>query len=302
MPLILTLIAGANGPRLDDALLSRVTTNLIDAGLPPSKPNWLSEGEAVDLEVPGTERDVVQAHAGEAIEGRAIDIGVQVNTDRRKRLLIADMDSTIIQQECIDELADAMGLRDTVSAITERAMRGEIDFDDALRARAKMLAGLDADAMETVYQERIKLTSGAKTLVATMRKNGVLTALVSGGFTFFTGRVRARAGFDVDQANELLIDATGKLSGHVREPILGRAAKLKALNDLAAERGLPLAETMAVGDGANDLAMIEAAGLGVAFHAKPAVAAQADVQITHNDLTALLFLQGYRRDEFVTPA
>jgi phosphoserine phosphatase len=162
------------------------------------------------------------------------------------------------------------------------------------------LVGLDAKAMETVYRERITLTPGATTLVATMRGNGAMTALVSGGFTFFTQRIRERTGFDTDQANELLIDDSGQLSGLVASPILGRAAKLEALKDLAAERGLDLGETIAVGDGANDLAMIEAAGLGVAFHAKPAVAAKADVQVIHNDLTALLFLQGYRRDEFIT--
>ena len=200
----------------------------------------------------------------------------------------------------IDELADAIGLRDTVSRITERAMRGEIDFEEALRSRAAMLVGLDAKTMETVYRERIMLTPGAITLVATMRGNGAMTALVSGGFTFFTQRIRERTGFDTDQANQLLIGDSGQLSGMVASPILGRAAKLEALKDLAAEQGLDLMETIAVGDGANDLEMIEAAGLGVAFNAKPAVAAKADVQVIHNDLTALLFLQGYRRAEFIT--
>lgn len=302
MTLILSLIAGPAGPRLDDALVARIASCLTSEGLATSDPTWLSDGKAVEFEVQGDEHAAVRTPVANVLNDLPIDIGVQANAHRRKRLLVADMDSTIIQQECIDELADAMGLRDTVSAITERAMRGELEFDDALRARAKMLAGLDAGAMESVYQERIKLTPGAETLVATMRAHGALTALVSGGFTFFTGRVRQRAGFDVDQANTLLIDENDRLSGLVAEPILGRAAKLEALNNLAAQRGLTLADTLAVGDGANDLAMIEAAGLGVAFHAKPAVAAQADVEIRHGDLTALLYLQGYRDDEFVAPS
>jgi len=176
-------------------------------------------------------------------------------------------------------------------------MRGEIDFEEALRSRAAMLVGLDAKAMETVYRERIMLTPGATTLVATMRGNGAMTALVSGGFTFFTQRIRERTGFDTDQANELLIDDSGQLSGLVASPILGRAAKLEALKDLAAERGLDLRETIAVGDGANDIPMIKVAGLGVAFHGKPSVTAAAAAQIKFSDLTALLFVQGFRESE-----
>ena len=301
MPLVLTLIGAPNELALGERALRQVAQDLAAADIQASAPVWLSEGEAADFELIGSDRDTVMSIASHAVAGSNVDIGVQPAVRRRKRLLVADMDSTIIQQECIDELADAMGLRDEVSRITERAMRGEIDFEEALRGRAAMLAGLDATAMETVYLERIRLTPGAKTLVATMRANGAVTALVSGGFTFFTQRIRERAGFDIDQANELLIDGNGQLSGQVAAPILGRAAKLRALKDISAEKGLDLNETMAVGDGANDLAMIEAAGLGVAFHAKPAVAAKADVQVIHNDLTALLFLQGYRRDEFITP-
>jgi len=301
MTLVLTLIAAPNGPALSDHALEHLARDLAAAGIQATAPVWLSDGEAADVEIIGSDRDTVMSIASQAVTESNVDIGVQPTAGRRKRLLIADMDSTIIQQECIDELADAMGRRDEVSRITERAMRGEIDFEEALRERAAMLAGLDATAMETVYLERITLTPGAKTLVATMRANGAMTALVSGGFTFFSQRVRERAGFDIDQANELFIDDSGQLTGQVASPILGKAAKLQALNDLSAERGLDLIETMAVGDGANDLAMIEAAGLGVAFHAKPAVAAKADVQVIRNDLTALLFLQGYRRDEFITP-
>jgi phosphoserine phosphatase len=300
MTLVLTLIGDQKGAALDGPVLAQVAQDLAATGIEASAPIWLSDGEAADFEIAGSDQDTVASVALRAVAGLAIDIGVQPTANRRKRLLIADMDSTIIQQECIDELADAMGRRDEVSEITERAMHGEIDFEEALRARAAMLSGLDATAMEDVYRERITLTPGAKTLTATMKANGALTALVSGGFTFFTQRIRDHAGFNIDQANELLIDDHGHLSGEVATPILGKAAKLQALSDLSAENALELPDTMAVGDGANDLAMIEAAGLGVAFHAKPAVAAKADVQVIHNDLTALLFLQGYRRDEFVT--
>ena len=300
MTLVLTLIGPPNGLALNDGALDKLAQDLAAADIQTTAPVWLSKGEAADFEIICGSRDALISIVSLAVAGSNIDFGVQPAAYRRKRLLIADMDSTIIQQECIDELADAIGLRDTVSRITERAMRGEIDFEEALRSRAAMLVGLDAETMETVYRERIMLTPGAITLVATMRGNGAMTALVSGGFTFFTQRIRERTGFDTDQANQLLIGDSGQLSGMVASPILGRAAKLEALKDLAAEQGLDLMETIAVGDGANDLEMIEAAGLGVAFNAKPAVAAKADVQVIHNDLTALLFLQGYRRAEFIT--
>ncbi len=302
MSLVLTAIADPDRSPLDSAVLDRLVAAVTATNVALSPPQWLSENEAVDFDIGADDRGAILQAAQTSVRGLAVDVAVQPKANRRKRLLIADMDSTIIQQECIDELADAMGLRDTVSAITERAMRGEIAFDDALRERAAMLAGLAADAMDAVYQERIKVTPGAATLVATMRANGALTALVSGGFTFFTQRIRARVGFDIDQANELLLDDQGRLSGQVAAPILGRAAKVDALKSLAQQHGVGLEEAMAVGDGANDLAMIEAAGLGVAFHAKPTVAAQADVESTHTNLTALLLLQGYKRADFVTPA
>jgi phosphoserine phosphatase len=298
MSLIVTLI-GAPGI-LSESVIAVAMAALQNAGMQPATPIWLSDAEAADLHL--TDGEVGMARrAVEGPMGRiAVDVAVQHDGSRRKKLLVADMDSTIIGQECIDELADAVGLRDAVSAITERAMRGEIGFEGALRERAAMLKGLTPAAMTHVLETRITLTRGATTLVSTMRAHRATTALVSGGFTFFTGRIRERAGFDLDQANELLFDESGNLSGLVREPILGREAKLAALNKLARDRNLSAEETMAVGDGANDLAMIEAAGLGVAFHAKPAVAAQADVRIEHNDLTALLFVQGYRREEFST--
>jgi phosphoserine phosphatase len=220
---------------------------------------------------------------------------------RRKKLLVADMDSTIIQQECIDEMADMLGLKPQIAAVTERAMRGELRFEDALKARLGLLAGITEAQLADVYDKRLTLMPGAKTLVATMKANGAHAALVSGGFTFFTSRIAARVGFNDNQANTLEV-AEGRLTGHVVGPILGKEAKLSALQGFARRFGLDLADTLAVGDGANDLDMIRAAGLGVAFRAKPIVAAEADAGITHADLTGLLYLQGYRREEFASGA
>lgn len=234
-----------------------------------------------------------------SLDGRPVDVCLQSVAHRRKRLLVADMDSTIINVECLDELADFAGLKAEISAITERAMRGELQFEGALRERVGMLKGLPVEALQAAYDERVRLNPGARTLVRTMAANGARCVLVSGGFSFFTGRVAAAAGFHADQANTLK-EADGRLTGEVGEPILGREAKLAALRAEAETLGLPMAETLAIGDGANDLAMIEAAGLGVAYRAKPIVAAQADAKVDHADLTALLYFQGYRADEFVT--
>lgn len=225
------------------------------------------------------------------------DVNCLPAANRRKRLLIADMDSTMIPVECIDEIADYAGVRDEVVAITEPAMRGEMSFDEALIARVALMEGLPEKRLEDVWRERISLNSGARVLVQTMRANGAYAALVSGGFTYFTQRVAAAAGFDEHRANILEI-ANGALTGTVGRPILGREAKLDALNALMSMQGIVAADAMAVGDGANDLAMISAAGLGVAYHAKPIVAADADASIVHGDLTALLYLQGYAENEF----
>jgi phosphoserine phosphatase len=233
-----------------------------------------------------------------SLDGRPVDVCLQPAAARRKRLLVADMDSTIINVECLDELADFAGLKAEIAAITERAMRGELAFEGALRERVGMLKGLATEALQQAYDERVRLNPGARTLVRTMAANGARCLLVSGGFTFFTGRVADAAGFHANRANTL-IEADGRLSGLVGEPILGREAKLAALLEEAAALKIPLAETLAVGDGANDLAMIEAAGLGVAYRAKPIVAAQADAKIDHADLTALLYFQGYGAAEFV---
>jgi len=228
-----------------------------------------------------------------------LDWCLQPVAGRRKRLLVADMDSTIIGCECIDELADFAGVKDQVSAITERAMRGELDFESALRERVAMLKGLPAADLQQTYDERVRLNPGARTLIQTMRANNARCALVSGGFTFFTGRVAQAAGFHTHRANTL-IEADGKLTGEVGEPILGKEAKLAALREEATALNIPLSLTLAVGDGANDLAMIEASGLGVAYRAKPIVAAQAHAKVDHADLTALLYFQGYDIDQFVT--
>ena len=254
---------------------------------------------AADLPVIGIGLAQARALAASAAEGAAIDFCVQPALRRRKRLLVADMDSTIINVECIDELADFAGVKDQVSAITERAMRGELDFEAALRERVAMLKGLPVADLQRAYNERVRLNPGARTLVRTMTAHGAKAFLVSGGFSFFTNRVAQAAGFDANRANTLIEDGD-RLAGLVGDPILGKEAKLAALNEEAAAMGIPLSETLAVGDGANDLAMIEAAGLGVAYRAKPIVAAQADAKADHADLTALLYFQGYRADEFVT--
>ena len=236
----------------------------------------------------------------EALEGLPIDVAVQPTEGRRKVLFIADMDSTIIGCECLDELADFAGVKAEVAAITERAMAGEIGFEGALRERVAMLEGLNSEALQRCYDERVRLNPGAWTLVQTLRAKGVRCVLVSGGFTFFTGRVAEACGFHADRANRFVLDGD-VLAGAVHDPILGREAKLAALREEAARIGVEPSAAIAIGDGANDLAMIEEAGLGVAYRAKPVVAAQADCRIDHADLTALLFFQGYAAEDFAQP-
>ena len=286
---VLTLVAGRETTLLTDALVGRVREALGGGSV-----TVLSPGEAVDIFPPGApDLAVVRA----ALDGVAVDAIALPAQGRRKRLLIADMDSTIVTAETLDELADFAGLKDRIAAITARAMNGELDFKAALRERVAMLKGLPVGALEQTWQ-RVRLTPGAKALVATMRANGAMTALVSGGFTFFTGRVAALVGFDLHRSNTLLDDGV-VLIGAVAEPILDRHAKVATLRELAARDGVPLSAALAVGDGANDLDMLAAAGLGVAFHAKPIVAAAARARVDHADLRALLFAQGYRAAEFV---
>jgi len=258
-------------------------------------PAILSPSEAVDIPLSHVPDPAVLRAA---LDGAPIDAIVTPAEHRRKRLLIADMDSTIITSETLDELADFAGLKDRIAAITARAMNGELDFKAALRERVGMLRGLPVAALERTWQ-RVRLTPGARELVATMRAHGAYTALVSGGFSFFTSRVAAMCGFDEHRSNTLLDDGTA-LTGYVAEPILDRDTKLDTLTRLAAQRGLSLGATLAVGDGANDLDMLRAAGLGVAFRAKPVVAAEARARVDHAGLRALLFAQGYRLEDFVT--
>ncbi len=261
------------------------------------KPIWLAQKLAFDIAVRG-DAEATLARARLLLEGSNADVNLVPAEHRRKKLLVADMDSTIIGCECLDELADMAGLKPLIAAITERTMKGEIEFAPALRERVALLKGLPLSALARVNVERVRLNPGAKALVATMRANDARTLLVSGGFTYFTERVAAAAGFDSQQANVLLDDGE-TLTGLVREPILGREAKLEALERAMLEAGLHYSETLAVGDGANDLGMIMNAGLGVAYHAKPLVAEAAAASIAHGDLTALLYLQGYREDEIL---
>lgn len=288
MSQVLTLIATA--PSLNPELVEHVR-DIVGGG----KPDILAPGEAVDIPIPTPpDMDAIAA----VLVGTGVDAIASPIAGRRKRLLVADMDSTFVTSETLDELADFAGLKEPIAAITRRSMNGEIDFADALRERVAMLHGLPLDALEKTWQ-RVRLTQGARELVATMRAHGAMTALVSGGFTFFTARVAVLTGFDAHFANTLLDDGKA-LTGYVAEPILDRDAKLTTLRALAAEHHLDLAETMAVGDGANDLAMLRAAGLGVAFHAKPVLAAEARARVDHGNLRALLFAQGYRAEEIST--
>jgi phosphoserine phosphatase len=294
MSLVATLICNPANPALDSTVADGARAVLGSTG--PAQ--WLFDEVAVDIPFESTEGiTVVADRLREARGDLPIDVVVQPAQDRRKKLFLADMDSTMIGQECIDELADFAGLKAHVAAITERAMRGDIAFEPALRERVALLKGLPVGVVDEVLAKRITLTPGGRELVATMRAHGAYTCLISGGFTIFTSAVAARIGFQENRGNELLT-ADGKLSGEVAEPILGRAAKLATLVELRESFDLDDIDTLVVGDGANDLDMIQSAGLGVAFHAKPAVAAAAHARIDFGDLTALLYAQGYRREEF----
>lgn len=294
---VATLVCNPQAPILTAALVERARAALANAA--PAK--WLDAEIAADVAfapADGFEPIEIETELRAALDGAAVDIAVQPLAGRRKKLFVADMDSTIIGQECIDELADLVGLKTHVAAITERAMRGEIAFEPALRERVALLGGLDASVVGDVIATRITLTPGAKTLVRTMRANGAYAALVSGGFTAFTQTIADMVGFNENRANRLIAEG-GKFVGRVEEPILGAEAKLSSLIELRDARKLGKAQTLAAGDGANDLPMLREAGLGVAYRAKPAVAAAADARIDHSDLTALLYVQGYAREDFV---
>jgi phosphoserine phosphatase len=291
--LVMTLIAGANAGRA----LPDIVAVLSQAPAVTAAPDWLAPGRACDLRIGGIAASAADALARQAIGDMAIDVLVQPDAGRRKQLLVADLESTIIENEMLDELADFAGLRPRIAEITRRAMNGELDFAAALAERVALLRGLPASVLDEAAG-RIRLMPGAGALIATSRAAGVCTALVSGGFTVFAEPVAAQLGFDRLVANRLNL-ADGRIAGTVAEPIVTGDVKRDTLFALAAEYGVPPAATVAVGDGANDLPMIQAAGLGVAFHAKPAVAAASPWRIEHADLSALLYAQGYRAGEIV---
>lgn len=257
---------------------------------------WLAPKEAAEFAIDFLPDN--RWNVWEDLQRMGLDLVVQPAAGRQKKMLLADMDSTMIQQECIDELADEAGVGEHVAGITARAMNGELDFDAALLERVGLLRGLDEAVIEQVLNTRITLMPGAQTLLATMKATGAYAALVSGGFTAFTRQVAKTLGFDENRANRLIVE-NGVLSGDVGRPILGREAKVTALHEITQKKQIAISEVMAVGDGANDLGMLQIAGAGVALHAKPSVAAQCDIRINHGDLTALLFIQGYARHEFV---
>ena len=291
---VVTLIAAP--ANLERALVDRVEVALAAVGASVGDADWLAEGEACDLPFGGLDPRRATELARNALEGAPVDLGVVARAGRRKRLLVADMESTIIAEEMLDELAARLGIAAQVAPITARAMNGELDFAEALRARVGLLAGQPASLLEEMAKG-VTLNPGARTLVQTLRAQGAVTALVSGGFTCFTEPVGAACGFDRRQANRLVIE-DGRLTGEVAAPILDRAAKRQALEALAAEAGLELEASCAVGDGANDLDLISAAGLGVGYRPKAALRRAADVAVDHGGLTALLYLQGYRKTEF----
>ncbi|TAU00622.1 phosphoserine phosphatase SerB [Rhizobium ruizarguesonis] len=295
MALVATLVANPSNPVLTPEIAEQAAKAVNASGL-----YWLADGIACDIALrDGTDVQTAEANILAVISSAPIDLVIQGQETRRKKLLIADMDSTMIGQECIDELAAEVGLKEKVATITARAMNGEIAFEPALRERVALLKGLPISVVDEVIAKRITLTPGGPELIATMKSKGHYTALVSGGFTVFTSRIAATLGFDENRANTLLEDG-GILSGFVAEPILGKQAKVDALNEISARLGISPEEAIAVGDGANDLGMLHLAGAGVALHAKPAVAAEAQMRINHGDLTALLYIQGYRKTDFVS--
>ena len=277
-------------------ILDRTTVESLRNAWGGGDATWLNPAIAAEFRLESRPADLWEAWEG--LQALGIDLVVQPTANRRKKLLLADMDSTMIQQECIDELAAEAGVGVHVAGITARAMNGELEFDAALRERVALLKGLPESVIEEVFQNRVTLMPGGPALVATMKANGARAALVSGGFTEFTQRVAAILGFNENRANTLIIN-DGHLTGTVADPILGREAKVQALHEIAAQMGITPADVIAVGDGANDLGMLGLAGAGVALHAKPSVAAQCDIRINHGDLTALLYLQGYAINDFV---
>ena len=296
MIFVATLITNPDRANLEQRHVDLVRASMDEAKCVSSSPSWLAPNVACDIEFEGNDVASLQSTIVNKVSEFEIDVVIQPLQNRRKDLLLADMDSTIVTGETLDELAGVAGLKDQVATITERAMRGDLDFKEALRERVKMLKGLPASALEQTLKTT-ELTSGARQLIQTMRANGAYTVLVSGGFKFFTSAIGKKVGFHEDRSNEMILEK-GVLTGDVAEPILDRDAKLKSLQSISADRKIPVEKTMATGDGANDLPMILAAGLGVAFRAKPVVEEKAPAAIRYGDLTALLYLQGYQREEF----
>jgi len=294
-PYVLTLIGNLESVPLEPVHIERVRRRLATTG----ETDWLAEGEACDLFVDSLlSAAAIAEQARDALSGSAIDAVCTSIEGRRRKLLISDMDSTVIDQECIDELGDAIGVGSQIREITAAVIDGDISFSDALRKRLALMIGMDRRLLKSVYEERISLKAGARTLVQTMRHHGAFCILVSGGFTFFTRRIAERIGFHDHRGNELAFE-DGKLTGEILGPILGRSAKLNTLRSLCEEKGLAPSDVLAVGDGANDIKMIEAAGLGVAFHGSDSLKKRANARIDHGDLTALLYIQGFRKSEFV---
>ncbi len=288
---VVTLLTNPETP-----VLERVTVESLRNAWGGGEARWLDPGVAAEFDLGAVPEN--RWEVWEGLQALRIDMVVQRAEGRKKRFLIADMDSTMIRQECIDELADEAGVGARVADITARAMNGDLDFEGALRERVRLLKGLPEGVIAQVLRDRITLMPGGKVLLATMKANGAYAALVSGGFTAFTSAIAATLGFDENRANTLHVEGA-KLTGTVAEPILGKEAKLQALNEITARLGITPAQALAVGDGANDLPMLLAAGTGVALHAKPRVQAECEVRVNHGDLTALLYLQGYSRAEFI---
>ena len=292
---VLTLIGNADSAPLEPVHIKQVFECLELNG----ETEWLAEREACDLFINAQlNAELITNKSREALAGCSIDAVCMLTEGRRKKLLISDMDSTVINQECIDELADAIGLGSQIREITASVIQGDISFSDALRKRLGLMKGMESKILESVYEQRISLKTGARTMVQTMRQHGAFCILVSGGFTYFTNRIASRLGFHSHQGNELIFN-DGKLTGEVQDPVLGRSAKLDTLMTLCDEHSLTPADVLAVGDGANDIKMIQAAGLGVAFHDTGSLRKQANAFIEHGDLTAILYIQGYHKSEFV---
>lgn len=294
MPLVATLIADP-----DKRDLSPELVEMARASVGALEIKWLEEGVACDFPLMYGATERMCANALRSLtENKPIDFVIQKAANRKKKILIADMDSTMIDQECIDELADKVGFKEQVSEITAKAMNGEIPFEDAIHERVALLEGLDISVIDEVIKKHLTLTKGGKTLLNTMKENGAYTALVSGGFTQFTSKIAKKLGFDEHHANQL-IENEGKLTGKVHLPVLGASAKVDTLHNIANAKGFTPDDVIAVGDGANDLPMLQLAGTGVALHAKPHVAAEANIKIDHSDLTSLLYIQGYKADEII---